>query len=458
MRPGRRWWPPRLRTLRARVTLVAGLGITAAVVLGVAVLYVLQLHSTRRTINDQLRTYADAIAQSAQHGKWPSPLPASTLDPNAEAQVIAPDGTVLAASRTLTGLPALYRLAPGATRPVRQKAADGVVPNEIQVVAVRTSVDGRSVVIIAGTGTSLVRQLNDEFASRLLLGIPIALVVAAGAVWLIVGRALQPVERIRRAVTAITSADLTRRVPEPDTTDEIGHLAQTMNDMLARLEDSTQRQRRFVADASHELRSPLAGIRTSLEVGLAHPDSAPWPTIANRAVQQSVRMDELLQQLLLLARADDRQLAARQEHVDIGSLITDLAAELPPSEPGVDLHLGSGLSVIGDADQLRRLFTNLVANALRHARSTVTITAETNKGHAVIHVDDDGPGIPAADRERVFDRFVRLDASRERASGTAGLGLAIAREIATAHDGRIAADDRPGGGARLVVTLPLATD
>jgi len=211
--------------MRARVTLVAGLGITAAVVLGVAVLYVLQLHSTRRTINDQLRTYADAIAQSAQHGKWPSPLPASTLDPNAEAQVIAPDGTVLAASRTLTGLPALYRLAPGATRPVRQKAADGVVPNEMQVVAMRTSVDGRSVVIIAGTGTSLVRQLNDEFASRLLLGIPIALVVAAGVVWLIVGRALQPVERIRRAVTAITSADLTRRVPEPDTTDEIGQLA-----------------------------------------------------------------------------------------------------------------------------------------------------------------------------------------------------------------------------------------
>jgi signal transduction histidine kinase len=290
---------------------------------------------------------------------------------------------------------------------------------------------------------------------RLLLAVPVVLILAAITVWLIVGRALRPVEHIRRAVTEITSADLSRRVPEPGTADEIGHLAHTMNDMLGRLDDSARRQRRFVADASHELRTPLAAIRTTLEVGLAYPDRAPWPVIAERAAAQSGRLEELIQQLLLLAKADEQKLYPRREAVDLTAMLNETVAHLPAHRAEIDLHAGTALAATGDAGQLERLFRNIIDNALRYAASRVVITA-TPSGHAAqVQIDDDGPGIPAADRVRVFDRFVRLDSSRERGTGTTGLGLAIAREIARAHHGEITIGERPGGGTRAVVTMPL---
>jgi signal transduction histidine kinase len=244
-------------------------------------------------------------------------------------------------------------------------------------------------------------------------------------------------------------------VPEPGTADEIGHLANTMNDMLGRLDDAARRQRRFVADASHELRTPLAAIRTTLDVGLAYPDKAPWPVIAERASQQSARLEELIEQLLLLARADERQLSARRDAVDLAALLKDTVTQLPAHKTAIDLRAGTKLAVTGDRGHLERLFRNLIDNALRYAASSVVITATANGHLARIEIDDDGPGIPAADRARVFDRFVRLDSSRERGTGTTGLGLAIAREIALAHQGEITLLERPAGGTRAVVTLPL---
>ncbi|MDQ1540320.1 MAG: hypothetical protein QOH29_1046, partial [Actinomycetota bacterium] len=399
---------PRLRTLRTRVTVVASLAITAAVVVGVLFMYLLQMQSVRRTLDGQLRTYATQIAQSAPTGKWPKPLPASSLDANAEAQVLASDGTVLAATRTLVGLPAIYALPPGSSAPVRQKAADGVVPSEVRVVAVRTTVDGRPVTVITGTSTGLLSQVNSEFGRHLLLGLPIILILAAGTVWLVVGRALRPVEKIRHAVTDITSADLSRRVPEPGTADEIGHLAHTMNDMLGRLDQAAMKQRRFVADASHELRSPLAAIRTTLEVGLAHPDMAPWPVIAERAAQQSARLEDLIQQLLLLAKADEHQLAVQQHPVNLRALLHDVAAATPAPDIEIDVDVDSDTTTIGNPEHLQRLFRNIVDNAVRYARTRVLITATSTAEEVRIEIDDDGPGIPGADRERVFDRFVRL--------------------------------------------------
>jgi signal transduction histidine kinase len=452
-RQARLW--PRLRTLRARVTIVASVVITAVVLLGFLLLYELQANAARRTIDGQLRTYITQIEQAGVHGHWPGRLPPSTLDASADAQVIDANGRVLAATRTLTGLPAVYLLPAGATQPVRQTSAAGVVPNEVRVVAIRTTVSGRPVVIIAAASTGLLSQLNSEFAARLLLAIPVALVLAGFTVWLIVGRALRPVEHIRRAVTEITSADLSRRVPEPGTADEIGHLANTMNDMLGRLDDAARRQRRFVADASHELRTPLAAIRTTLDVGLAYPDKAPWPVIAERASQQSARLEELIDQLLLLARADECQLSQRREPVDLAAMLKDTVAHLPAHKAEIDMRAGQGLTVIGDRGYLERLFRNLIDNALRYAASRVVITATADGHLARIEIDDDGLGIPAADRTRVFDRFVRLDSSRERGTGTTGLGLAIAREIALVHQGEITLLERPGGGTRAVVTLPL---
>ena len=445
---------PGLRTLRVRITIVAGLVITGAVIAGLIVLYALQIQSVHNTLDGQLRTYATQIAQSAPTGKWPPVLPPSTLDANAEAQVVSADGKVLAATRNLANLPAMYALPPSSSAPVRLKAADGVIPDEARVVAVRQTIGGQNVTIITGISTNLLTQLRSTFTSQLLLCFPVILVVAAAAVWLIVGRALRPVEQIRHAVTDITSADLSRRVPEPGTPDEIGNLAHTMNDMLQRLETSTHRQRRFVADASHELRSPLAAIRTTLEVGLAHPDQAPWPVIAERARQQSNRLEDLIQQLLLLARADEQTLALRQRPVDIAQLLRDVAATTAGHDVEIRLDATGTLATLGHSDHLTRLFRNVIDNAVRYAASTVQVTAVAVPQHIVITITDDGPGIPEADRDRVFDRFVRLDSSRERGSGTTGLGLAIAREIATAHQGTITATDNPGGGARFVISLP----
>ena len=444
-------------SLRTRVTAVASLAITVAVVLGVLVMYLLQMQSVHRTIDSQLRTYAAQIAQSAPTGNWPRPLAASSLDPDAEAQVLGPGGRVLAATRTLVGLPPVYTLPAGSGTPVRQKAADGVIPNDIHIVAVRTTVAGRPVTVITTTSTGLLSHVNSEFLRHLLWGLPVILILAAGTVWLVVGRALRPVERIRHAVTDITSADLSQRVPEPGTSDEIGHLAHTMNDMLTRLDEAAKKQRRFVADASHELRSPLAAIRTTLEVGLAHPDRAPWPTIAERAAQQSLRLEELIQQLLLLARADERLLSAQQVPVDVDALLQDIRATTVAHHLDIDLQLAPGALTMGSPDHLGRMFRNIIDNAIRYADHRVVISAATARGSVQVEISDDGPGIPAEERERIFDRFVRLDSSRERGGGTTGLGLAIAREIVTAHGGRIVIAESPTGGARVVITLPSAT-
>jgi signal transduction histidine kinase len=453
---GARVWHSR-RTLRTRVTAVAAVAITAAVVLGVLFMYLLQMQSVRSTIDSQLRTYATQIEQSASNGTWPQPLATSTLDSNAEAQVTATDGRVLAATRTLTGLPAVYALPAGSSTPVRQKAADGVIPTDIRVIALRTTIAGQPVTIITGTSTDLLSQVNAEFIRHLLLGLPVILVVAAIIVWLVVGRALRPVEKIRHAVTDITSADLTQRVPEPGTADEIGNLAHTMNDMLTRLEAAASKQRRFVADASHELRSPLAAIRTTLEVGLAHPDRAPWPIIAARAAQQSARLEDLIQQLLLLAKADERLLAAGQQPVDVPRLLRQIRDSVALGPRDFDIETSPDAIVMGNPDHLQRLLRNVVDNAIRYADSHVVIRVASDRDEVTITVDDDGPGVPEAERDRVFDRFVRLNAGRDRGSGTTGLGLAIALEIARAHHGSITIDQSPSGGARVMIRLPAAS-
>jgi len=441
-------------TVRARVTAVAGLTLTAVVVLGLVVMYRLQLNSADRTIQDQLRTYATQIEQSAASGRFPRPLAPSVLDPAAQAQVLAPDGTVLSATRNLAGRPALYTLAPGSATPARQPAADRAgLPSDLSVYGERVTAGGRPVTIITTTVTYLRSQVNQTFARLLVIGVPVLLVLAGSTVWLVVGRALRPVEQIRGAVTAITSAGLSQRVPEPGTDDEIGRLARTMNDMLARLEDAAARQRRFVADASHELRSPLTAIRTGLEVGLSHPDRAPWPQIAGRAVRQSQRLEQLIAGLLVLARADAHRLAARRQPVDLAVLLADLRDTTPAPGISVDLSVPPGTATTGNPEDMSRMFRNLLDNAVRYARHRVAITAAGGPDGVVVEIADDGPGIPAEERERVFGRFVRLDAGREHASGSAGLGLAIAREIAAAHGATIVLTAAPGGGTRAIVTL-----
>jgi signal transduction histidine kinase len=235
--------------------------------------------------------------------------------------------------------------------------------------------------------------------------------------------------------------------------------------MLDRLEAASDRQRQFVSDASHELRSPVAAIRTDLEVALREGEQADWPTVGTAVLAEEARLERLLDDLLTLAAADEAGTAPpADERVDLDDVVADVAAR--PRRVPVRWARRNGaaarddLTVAGRTDDLARLLTNLVDNAARHATEEVDIGVEVARspsGSAVVHlvVDDDGPGIPVADRRRVFDRFTRLDDGRARDSGGAGLGLAVVRSIAMRHRGRVWVDDAPSGGARLVVELPL---
>jgi signal transduction histidine kinase len=311
---------------------------------------------------------------------------------------------------------------------------------------------GRDVVVLVALPLDSVRAATDTVLFYLLFGVPILIVVAGVATYFFAGRALRPVEAIRVRVAAMTEKDLAQRVPVPAAHDEVGRLAETMNGMIARLENAQGVQRRFVADASHELRSPLATIAAGLE--LVQRDTSDPGTIAALRVETS-RLGRLVDALLLLARADERGLRPRREEVDLDEVAEGERGR--PGDGGVRAEVrAEPVRVIGDRGQLVRVLRNLVDNARRHARSRVVVTVARHGDAAVIEVSDDGPGVPAADRARVFERFVRLDDARARSDGGSGLGLAIVAEVVAAHGGTVELADAPGGGALFRVRLPAA--
>ncbi|WP_406319734.1 ATP-binding protein [Streptosporangium sp. NBC_01639] len=281
----------------------------------------------------------------------------------------------------------------------------------------------------------------------LLPGIPALLLLVAALTWLAVGRALAPVSAIRTEMADITASDLHRRVPVPRSRDEIARLAETMNRTLDRLEFAVDRHKRFVADAAHELRSPLAVLRTRLEL-------APSVPLAAEALTDVGRIQSLTSDLLLLARLDAGEPACHEE-VDLGQVTAEEAIRSRPRpEIHVGLEVAADVLVRGSAEELRRLVANLVDNAVRHADSTVSVRLSSDGDEAVLDVCDDGPGIPAEQREAVFDRFTRLDEARDRDAGGSGLGLAIARDIALRHGGSLRAAEK-SSGARLHARFPV---
>lgn len=314
--------------------------------------------------------------------------------------------------------------------------------------------DGRYIVLV-GEGSQVIRSTVTTVVLALGAASPIIVAVSAAATYLLVRRSLRSVDAIRSRVADISTSDLTERVPVPESRDEIAALAETMNEMLARIEAGHTAQQRFVGDASHELRSPLTAIISALEVAVAHPELLDRDLAADTLIPEAHRMQALVEDLLLLARADERGLVVRREDVDLDDLV---AAEAERLRRETSLVVDTNLTptrVVGDASALSRVLRNLLDNAARHAVSRVEVGVQPCGDDAVVTAADDGPGIPVADRARVFDRFVRLDPDRSRSGGGAGLGLAIVREIAAAHHGNVAIDDRPGGGTRITVQLPL---
>jgi signal transduction histidine kinase len=261
-------------------------------------------------------------------------------------------------------------------------------------------------------------------------------------------------ERMRAEVDSINETELHRRVPQPAGDDEIARLATTMNNMLARLDDAAARNRRFLADASHELRSPLAGIRSQLEVNLAHSDSADWQAIERGLLDETLHMQRLVDDLLTLAQLDEPARPARHELLDLDELVlTEVRRLRTRGKVAVEARNVAAAQTTGDATSLGRALRNLLDNAERHATKNVIVSMIETGSDIRIVVSDDGSGVAENDRERIFQRFARADESRSRDGGGRGLGLAIARDIVTAHGGTLALGPSTGG-ATFVMHLP----
>lgn len=467
MRPAWRRWA----TVRVRATAVATLVVAGALAAGAAGLLFTLNRSLVRGHDDADQLRLRDLATLVEARAVPAIVPVPGDDD--VAQVIDQTGRVRAASENITGLPRLASFVPSGSEPAVRTVTwmlDGERETyRIWALRVRppapgsqrtqpAATAGSELVMYVGSSVETVQEAVAAVRDALFVGLPALVAMSALGTWLVVGRVLRPVEAIRAEVADITGDIAGRRVPVPAARDEIALLASTMNDMLDRLHAAAERERRFVADAAHELQSPLAAFRAHLEVGLTHLEAADWPSTAKELLHGSGHMERLVRYLLFLARTENERHGPRRDSMtllDLDDVVLSEAARLRPSS-GVKMDV-SGVSaapVHGRRDEVARLVRNLLENAERHARSIVTVTVLTIQDDAVFVVVDDGPGVPPEDREHIFERFTRLDNARTRGEG-AGLGLAIAREIAQRHDATICLDDDPAeGGARFVVRFP----
>jgi signal transduction histidine kinase len=344
--------------------------------------------------------------------------------------------------------------APDEPLPVTDASQLSIIDDE-HVLVVSEELDGGGAVSV---GVSIEDDLETTGTVVALLAVAVPLLVAlvAATTWFVVGRALRPVARIRAKIEDITADRLDRRVPVPASGDEIAALAGTMNGMLDRLDTSARAQRRFVSDASHELRSPLATIRQHAELSQAHPEVTSIEELAAVVHEEGLRLQGLVDALLVLAQLDEKGPTAH-ESVDLDDIALSEASRLRAAGVQVDGSAIGAARVRGDARLLRQLVRNLADNAARHARGRVAIGVVDTGGRVILTVEDDGDGIAVEHRDEVFDRFVRLDEARSRDAGGSGLGLAIVRGIAEASGGSVSVDASQWDGARLTVTLPAAS-
>ena len=440
------------RSVRLRAAVAAALALAPVLVVASVAGVLVQRHeliaATALVAEDQARSVSDELG-----GTSAVALPQSTLGGEESlVQLVGDDGTVLDATGDLRGSEPLVTLAAGQASG-RATIIDTIAGEGDRVVAVAVRLPDSNAYVVAARSLESVDAATTSTAQLLTLGSVLVVLLVTVLTWYLTGRALRPVDAMRARVADITGARLSARLSDPGTGDEIARLAATLNDMLDRLERSSLAQRRFVADASHELRSPIATIRTLQETAALspHPDGPGGLTL--EVLAETTRLEQLVGDLLLLARSDAAA-GAPYERVDLNAVVAQEATRLR-SVP-VALDAGTGVAVRGDAAALARLLRNLLDNAERHAHRQVEVTVTSCTGRVDVSVDDDGPGVAPPDRERIFERFVRLDDARARDDGGSGLGLAIARQTAEEHGGTLTYVSGIHGGSHFVLSLPVA--
>jgi len=471
--------------VRTRLTVVAT-SVTAAALTLAGLLLVLGARAALvATLDDAGRQRGREVAGLVDAGTVPDPLPVTgaavvqVLDDAGRVRSSSPGGDRLA---PLVGPRDLARVRQGEVVPLDGSRLGS--RESFRVLGVRAGQGGRQTVLVASSSSVATRGVV-VVAAATAVAVPLLVLVVGLLVRRVSASALRPVEQLRLGAAAVGPPPLgpppvgptpldapvggRRPLPVPPSGYEVARLAETLNDMLARLDEASVRERVFVADAAHELRSPLASLRTQLEVALAHPRGQDWTHVVSEGLVDVHRMAVLVDDLLLLARlgapADPAGAAGPARVVDLASLARDRAAASRRVPVVLESPTSSddGCLVRGSARAYERLLDNLLDNAARHAATRVGLSVRRSQvqgaDEVVLEVVDDGPGIDEADRERVFERFARLDAARDRDAGGAGLGLAIVRAVAEATGGSVRATGRADGrpGARLVVRLPAVT-
>jgi signal transduction histidine kinase len=451
----RRWW--RRISLRARLTVAATAVLAVGLTAGGLLLVGTVSGASLRALDAGALRSARGVAALVDAGRLSDPIPVG--GPTRLVQVVDSAGRVRAASAGADRLVPL--LAPGDLADARPRflpeRRTGPYGAPLRVVAVPAGPPGDRQTVIVAVGVGEVLDSLRVVRTAVLVGFPLLLAALAALSWLVIGGALRPVEALRAGAEEITGTRTGDRLPVTDADDELHRLAVTLNDMLDRLDEARRRQRAFVADAAHELRNPLASLRTQLEVAERRVSRGGEPVSAEALadlVADTERLSRLADDLLLLARLDDTG-AGRPAGapVEVSALVREVAGRYAAARVPVVVAAPRRLWVAGRADELRRVLANLLDNAVRHAATEVRVDASVEDRAVVVVVRDDGAGIAPADRDRVFERFTRLDDARGRDEGGAGLGLGIVRELVRGHGGTVRlADAEPG--LRVEVRLP----
>ncbi|MGI5206026.1 sensor histidine kinase [Spirillospora sp. CA-108201] len=449
----RMWGRRLLFSVRGRATLITVAVSALILALALVLMLLLARDWAENRVARQTERTAERIAFELSRGRNPGVIEVAPGEAPM-VQVVNPQGRVVAASDAIQGRPALATadLARGELL-IDQRICPRFVSTCLWAfgLRIRTSPWGPDVVVIAAA--PLPGLLNVWLLPLALFGLLVALLsLIAWWTWHTIGQAFVPVDLIRSEMADLDARGLDHRVPVPEAAGGIQSLAETVNATLDRLEEAVTRERRFVSDASHDLRNPISGLRTRLEVALGEPDDADWKPMVRGALRDTRRLNDIVADLLELSRLDART-PKPVEPVDLAALVRREVG-LRAGDVPTRTHLEPGVVVRANPVRLSRVLGNLLGNAERHAESLIEVTVARDGGDAVVEVSDDGAGIPEEARERVFERFARLSESRVRDPQGTGLGLPIAREIAEIYGGSLRIADSPAG-ARFVLRLPL---